>query len=377
MIFILLLHEYLATIRVFMIVPNINEKSLETLFSELLVCNSTARKIALDKIAIENQALRMELEVLLRASDQANGFLSVSPVLPMAELESNESTPLIDKNIGSYQLIEELGRGGMGIVYHAERADGEFSKQVAIKLLNHAISNEKVLNRFRAERQILADLEHPNIAHLLDGGTLENGCPYLVMEYVEGEPIDSYCRSRQLSIKERLQLFIKVCTAVQFAHDNFIVHRDLKPDNILITKKGEPKLLDFGIAKRLKPEHVADDGSPPNILGIQTMTPDYASPEQIMGGDITTATDIYSLGTVLYELLTGHRPYDLSADYIINVQTFFERPIPLPSCHRPEIQAELSGNLDNIILFSLQIQPELRYLSVQHLSEDLKKYLAG
>ncbi len=351
------------------------KESIETLFSELLDCNSTTREIALNRIAAENQALWSELEALLGVSDQANGFLSISPVSPMAELESNEST-LIDKIIGSYRLIGELGRGGMGVVYHAERADGEYFKQVAIKLVNSAVINETVLTRFKAERQILADLEHPNIAHLIDGGTLENGCPYLIMEYVEGEPINSYCHSHQLSITERLNLFIKVCTAVQFIHENFIVHSDLKPDNILITGTGQPKLLDFGIAKRLKPEQISDCSSSSTILGIQTMTPEYASPEQIMGEAITTATDTYSLGMVLYELLTGFRPYDFSADnYTKIIQTFCESPIPLPSFRNPELQAQLSGDLDNITLSALRIQPESRYPSVQHLAEDLKKYV--
>ena len=351
--------------------------SIETLFSLLLDCNSAVRERALNSFAVENPVLRSELEALLEASDQAKGFLTISPIKQMRALESNEITQN-NRSIGSYRLIRELGRGGMGVVYLAERADGEYYKQVSIKLVDCSVINEMVLNRFKAERQILANLEHPNIVSLLDGGTLEIGQPYMVMEYIQGESIDSYCRSRQLSIQERLYLFIKVCTAVQFTHENGIVHRDLKPENIYITNEGEPKLLDFGIAKPLNPEQAAHRGLPPTNPDMPTMTPDYASPEQIMGEAVTMATDIYSLGVVLYELLSVCRPYDLPAGNIMKImQTICECPVPPPSRRNPKIRTQLSEDLDNITLFALRKQPKLRYTSVKHLAEDLKKCLDG
>jgi serine/threonine protein kinase len=200
----------------------------------------------------------------------------------------------------------------MGAVYLAARADDQFKKRVAVKLLRRGLDSEDILRRFRHERQILASLDHPNIARLLDGGMTDDGLPYFVMEYIEGTPLDRYCDERRLSTTERLKLFRQVCAAVYHAHQNLIVHRDLKPSNILVTKDGEPKLLDFGIAKLLNPELTAHTMAP-TATGIRLMTPNYASPEQIRGKNITTASDIYSLGVLLYHLLTGHHPYRLSS----------------------------------------------------------------
>ncbi len=212
------------------------------------------------------------------------------------------------QNVGPYQIVEEIGQGGMGEVYRAVRADGQYSKQVAIKMVQGGSS--LLVERFRHERQILASLEHANIARLLDGGTAENGVPYLVMELVEGTRIDEYCKQHEPSVTERLQLFLQVCGAVQFAHQRLIIHRDIKPGNILVTSDGVPKLLDFGIAKILN----ADDpnGADSTLTMFRLLTPQYASPEQIRGEAITTASDIYSLGVVLYELLTGRSPYPAS-----------------------------------------------------------------
>jgi serine/threonine protein kinase len=230
---------------------------------------------------------------------------------------------------------------------------------------------------FKTERQILANLEHPNIASLLDGGTTEDGYPYLVMEYVQGVSIDSYCQSKQLNIKEKLELFIKVCSAVDYAHQNHIVHRDLKPANILITEKGNPKLLDFGIAKLLLPE-TPSINKPKTLLEFPLMTPEYASPEQLMGDTITITTDVYALGVILYELLTGQRPYKLPNNNIINIgQTICNKKILPPSECNPELRYQLQGDLDNITLFALKKQPEFRYQTIHNLVNDLKLHLAG
>src|SRR5207253_391487 len=205
---------------------------------------------------------------------------------------------LAGSRIGPYKIIREIGRGGMGTVYLAARAD-DFEKRVAIKLIKRGMDTDEILSRFRNERQILANLDHPNIARLLDGGTTTDGLPYFVMEYIEGQTIDEYCEARKLATAERLQLFRMVCGAVHYAHQNLVVHRDLKPSNILVTPEGVPKLLDFGIAKILSPT-----GGLETTL-IHALTPEYASPEQLRGQAVSTASDVYSLGVVLYQLLTG------------------------------------------------------------------------
>ena len=210
--------------------------------------------------------------------------------------------------MGAYQIVEQIGVGGMGEVYRAVRADDQYSKQVALKVVRGGQDSAFVISRFKNERQILASLDHPNIARLLDGGSTEDGAPYFVMELIEGEPIDQYCDHRRLGLGDRLRLFLEVCSAVQFAHQRLIIHRDLKPGNILVTADGATKLLDFGIAKILDPVAVTEDFEP-TLTQFRALTPAYASPEQIKGEPITTASDVYSLGVVLYELLTGHHPY--------------------------------------------------------------------
>jgi serine/threonine-protein kinase len=307
-----------------------------------------------------------------------------------------------ERRIGPYKLIRELGRGGMGTVWLAARADEQFEKRVALKVVR-ASDSQEVLRFFRRERQILAGLEHPNIARLLDGGTTDDGLPYFVMEHVEGVPIDRYCDEHKLSVPERLRLFEGVCSAVQHAHRSLVVHRDLKPGNILVTEEGIPKLLDFGIAKLLNPG-VAGGGSADTVVA---MTPDYASPEQVRGRAITTGTDIYSLGVILYELLTGQRPYRVkSHEHVEVLKAVCESEPERPSTavgrtgerRQPDgttvtttpeetgrlrhetpqrLRKRLRGDLDAIVLAALQKDPIQRYASVEGLARDIHRYLDG
>ena len=308
--------------------------------------------------------------------------------------------PLEGRRIGPYRIERLLGRGGMGAVYLAVRID-EFEKHVALKILKRGMNTAAIARRFRHERQILAHLDHPNIAKLLDGGTTEDGVPYFVMEYVEGENIDRYCDRHRLTVRQRLELFRKVCSAVHLAHQNLVVHRDLKPGNILVGTDGEPKLLDFGIAKPLDAPDSSEADS--TASGMHSMTLAYASPEQVGGEAITTASDVYSLGVVLYELLTGQRPYRSpghkwlelaqaireqtprrpSAAVLAETQTFDVPKGTDPSeerrraAHLRGLKRRLAGDLDSILLTALAKQPERRYASVEQLSEDVHRHLEG
>jgi non-specific serine/threonine protein kinase/serine/threonine-protein kinase len=284
----------------------------------------------------------------------------------------------------------------MGHVYLAVRADEQYQKRVAIKVVKRGTDTDFVLRRFRQERQILAALDHPNIARLLDGGNTDDGLPYFVMEYIEGEPITAFCDRRELGVEERLGLFRTVCGAVQFAHQNFVVHRDLKPGNILVTTDGVPKLLDFGIAKLLNPE-LESRSIEMTVAGLRLFTPDYASPEQIRGERITTASDVYSLGVLLYQLLTGHRPYRVKSRTPEEIgrqvleeeperpSTAVTRPLDGPetttgsrSSREPQsFRRLLTGDLDTIVLKAIQKEPHRRYASVEQLSEDLRRHLEG
>jgi serine/threonine protein kinase len=266
----------------------------------------------------------------------------------------------IGRRVGPYRIQKLLGRGGMGAVFLAAR-DDEFRKSVAIKILRLDPDDPAVLARFRTERQILAALDHPNIAALYDGGSTEEGLPYIVMEYVAAQPIDAYCEAKDLSIASRLRLFRVVCGAVQYAHQKLIVHRDLKPGNILVTREGAPKLLDFGIAKLLLGPELAGNAAVETRTGFLVMTPDYASPEQIRGEPVSTGTDIYSLGAVLYELLTGKRPHALTRYDPIEIQREICDTDPkAPSTVGGPL---LRGDLDNIVLKALHRDPARRYAS--------------
>lgn len=346
--------------------------------------------------------VRAEVERLLEANEEAGDFISDAAIVDVGLSEDEQPDAFAGKQIDSYKLIKEIGHGGMGTVYLAERADESFDKQVAVKLIKRGMDTNAVLKRFVMERQILANLEHPNIAGLLDGGSTEDGLPYLVMEYVEGAPVTRFCDLRKLDTNERLELFRKICAAVSYAHTNLVVHRDLKPSNILVTEDGTPKLLDFGIAKLLHPEWSLDTEEATATM-FRVMTPEYASPEQIRGQPVTTASDVYSLGVVLYELLTGARPYKLesrSPEEVARVILTAEpiRPSSVFSSLRGHanlrtIEDEvadtskfriphsafrgLKGDLDNIILKALRKEPERRYATVQEFSEDIRRQLDG
>jgi serine/threonine protein kinase len=259
----------------------------------------------LDKACATDVELRSEVESLLLSHEQAGSEFLNTPVVDLRTFDTgvDKKSSHLGRRVGVYQILEEIGSGGMGEVYRASRADGQYDKQVAIKLIRIGLDSPYMIERFRHERQILASLDHPNIARLLDGGTTDDGVPYLVMELIDGIPIDRYCEERDLEVPERLQLFTQVCAAVQYAHQRLVIHRDIKPNNILVTEDGTPKLLDFGIAKILDPSAGAE------TTLVRPMTPEYASPEQIRGEPITTATDVYSLGVVLYRILTGKSPY--------------------------------------------------------------------
>jgi non-specific serine/threonine protein kinase/serine/threonine-protein kinase len=318
------------------------------------------------------------------------------------------------RRIGPYRLVREIGHGGMGAVYLAVRDDDAFQKRVAVKVLRRGMDTDAIISRFRNERQILAGLDHPNIARLIDGGSTADGLPYFVMEYVDGAPIDEYADAQHLDTTARLDLFQQVCAAVQYAHQNLIIHRDIKPANVLVTRDGVPKLLDFGIAKLVNPE-LAGHTLAPTALGLQLMTPEYASPEQVRGDPVTTATDVYSLGMLLYELLTGRRPYELGSRAPSDIARIVcETVPPRPSTAvttgwvpgagtEPAVPASggaagtsetrvrtrtrttdperlrrrLAGDLDNIVMKALSKEPPRRYASVDQFAEDVRRHLAG
>jgi len=356
----------------------------------------------------QDEAVRREVENLLRFHDEAGDFI-VAPAM----IESGAVEPLIDEEtenrigekIGHYEIVREIGRGGMGAVYLAIRADDEFRQEVALKIVKRGMDTDFILKRFRNERQILAGLNHPNIARLLEGGTTDDGLPYFVMEFVDGQDLISYCFEKDSSLNERLNLFRKICSAVSYAHQNLIVHRDLKPSNILITSEGVPKLLDFGIAKLLN-----SDSDYTKTTGVfRLLTPEYASPEQIRGAPVTTVSDVYSLGVILYKLLTGQSPYQTNSrsyNEIIHAvcatepaspSSVVSRPLPIGENFTSEYKGQrtkdelqntnpkskiqnpksLKGDLDNIVIKAMQKEVSRRYQSVQEFSEDIRRHQDG
>lgn len=321
---------------------------------------------------------------LLGAHGQAGAFLEVPAVVLAAPMLAG-STPGALTQVGPYRLVRELGRGGMGVVYLAERDDGQFQQRVALKVVRDGIDSEHLVRRFLAERRILAALGHPRIARLLDGGVTPGGLPYFAMEYIEGEPITSYADSRQLDLTARLQLFLDICEAVQYAHRNLVVHRDLKPSNILVTAAGEVKLLDFGIAKLLDAGRAteATDETMLTGTGLHLLTPEYASPEQFRGEAVTTASDVYALGVLLYELLSGSHPFRKPGVSRQELERRVLSQSPPPPSSRaapgttPRQLRRLRGDLDMIALKAMRLEPERRYTTVAELAADIRRYLGG
>ncbi|HEX7153930.1 MAG TPA: serine/threonine-protein kinase [Thermoanaerobaculia bacterium] len=306
--------------------------------------------------ACDDPRIVEEVLSLLAAHDDAGEFLAASL---WEMIDGNREARLAGTTIGPYRLVRPLGEGGMGTVFLAVRDDEQFDQRVAIKLIRGGAAADSIVRRFRQERQILAALEHPNIARLIDGGTTADGLPYLVMEYVDGTPIDRYCKEQSLSVSDRLRLFLTLCDAVQYAHRNLVIHRDLKPANVLITRDGSPKLLDFGIAK-LTSTATAD------ATVTRMMTPDYASPEQLRGLPVSTSSDVYSLGVLLYELLTGSRPFDSGT------RTPDAEPVR-PATRMPALR----GDIDNMLMMAMHPEPARRYGSVQELADDVRRHLTG
>jgi non-specific serine/threonine protein kinase/serine/threonine-protein kinase len=353
------------------------------------------------------------MDIRISSNEQLNDSVSDDPTASLAEAvtialsEEEQKELLQESNIGPYRIIRRIGQGGMGAVYLGARDDDQFKRQVAIKLIRRGMDSDFVLRRFRNERQILASLNHPNIAQLLDGGTTEDGRPYFVMEYIEGKPLTEYADEHRLATAERLKLFVQVCSAIHYAHQNLVIHRDIKPSNILVTADGTPKLLDFGIAKLLNPE-LAAQTIEATAVAVRLMTPEYASPEQVRGEQITTSSDVYSLGVLLYELLTGHRPYRIGSrlpDDIARVVCEEQPQKPSTAVARvvtaehtdgsigatltPEsvsrtrdgqpdkLRRKLSGDIDNIVLMAMRKEPQRRYASVDQLSNDIIRHLDG
>ena len=337
----------------------------------------------LDAMCVGAPDLRREIEELLERLDDARYYLATPPAATAAAAVA-EARPATDvdlgRRIGAYSLVREIGRGGMSRVFLARRADGEFEQDVALKLLRPGLDTDVDRARFRAERQILASLNHPNIARLFDGGITEGGQPYLVLEYVEGEPIDSHCDARGLSIRRRLELFLLAAEATQYAHRNLIVHRDIKTSNILVSLDGAVKLLDFGLAKLLEPDAFADASI--TRTGARWMTPEYAAPEQLRHEPVTTVTDVYQLGVVLYRLLAGRLPFTAATGGFSELAAAVVRGDPPPPSviareTNPARARLLQGDLDAIVLKALRTEPAERFASVDALSDDLRRHLTG
>jgi tetratricopeptide (TPR) repeat protein/tRNA A-37 threonylcarbamoyl transferase component Bud32 len=347
-------------------------QNVRKILERALELDSSARAAYLDEACAGETELRGELESLLAANDEATrAFLAGKAIDYVSEFADTISDQLEGRRIGPYRVMEEIGQGGMGTVYRAVRADDQYQQRVAIKVVRGGLGDPLAIQRFKAERQILANLDHANIAHLLDGGATEDGRPYVVMEYIEGVPIDEYADAHQLSVRARLNLFRTVCSAVAFAHRRLVIHRDIKPANVLVTGSGDPKLLDFGIAKILDDEQAASEAT---VTMVRMMTPEYASPEQVRGEAVTTATDVYSLGVVLYGLLTGRRPYRVNSKTPHDmVQAVLQAEPEKPST----VNRRLRGDLDNIVMKALRKEPERRYASVEQFSDDIRKHLEG
>jgi serine/threonine-protein kinase len=373
---------------------------IETILDTALTLSGSERKTYINEACEDDDALLQEVYELLEAVEMSEQSHFLENVSEENEALMHELTggpfqapgELVGNRIGAFQLTKLLGAGGMGAVYKAERADGQFTQQVAIKLLQRGIQSDETLQRFRMEQDILAALHHPNIAQLYDGGITQSGLPYLIMEYVDGVPVDQYCNNLKLTIDERIRLFEEVCSAVQFAHANLVIHRDLKAQNIYVTSNGKVKVLDFGIAKLLYP-NLTEKTLLETRPGQKFWTPHYAAPEQVSGQPVTIATDGYALGVLLHKLLTDTYPLDLKNKEINEVEKIIQAVPPArPSlsitsntgevarhrqCSVSELKKQLAGDLDSMVLKALRKEPEYRYNSVSQLMEDLDRYQNG
>jgi protein kinase/serine/threonine-protein kinase len=356
---------------------------LKAVFADAMERETTGERTAFVQASCaDDTTLRLEAESMVL---QAEALLEEGED-PFEQCADKAATTLrrddssqVGKRVGAYEIVREIGRGGMGTVYLATRADGQFQKEVAIKLLKRGTDTDEVLRRFSAERHILARLDHPNIARLLDAGTSDDGLPYFVMEYIAGEPVTRFSLHNALSIRERLELFLKICAAVEVAHRNHVIHRDLKPRNILVTNQAEPKLLDFGIAKLLEPGESAIDNT---VTGQQRLTPLYASPEQARGESITSASDVYALGALLYEILAGRPSYQFTNPHperaeILRVICEQEPPPPSTVAQGRLTRAQIRGDLDTIVLFAMRKEPLRRYACVTDFAADIRLFLEG
>ena len=368
---------------------------INDLFHAAIALETEKRTAYLIKVCRGDDELRQEVENLIAGHERAEASMHTDFIRGAVQQLAREETVTVGQQFGPYQVLREIGRGGMGRVFLAERADHEFHRRVAIKLIKRGMDSDAIIRHFRNEREILASLDHPNIARLLDGGTSRDGLPYFVMDYIDGQPIDSFCDQHGYSISERLQLFRKVCGAVSYAHQHLVIHRDIKPSNILVTSEGDPKLLDFGIARLLRTDE--GSGSSATLTGLPLMTPEFASPEQILGLPASTLTDVYSLGIVLYKLLTGTSPYTFQSA-LDAAKTISQAEPKKPSTAVAEVHAldatrnagsaatisegsmerarkRLKGDLDNIVLMAIRKEPQRRYQSVEQLSEDIRRHL--
>ena len=381
-------------------IPRARWQQIQSLFEELVDAGEAERAQRLGAACGKDTDLRTSVESLLASDGRREDLLQQAIGAAAESLLDDHRDRLIGTRIGPYRVVSILGHGGMSTVYLGERDDAQYQQTVAIKVLQHATLHPRLRSRLHSERHILATLDHPSIARLIDSGDLEDGTPYLVMEHVDGESIDVYCDSRTLFVRERLELFVQVCAAVQYAHRNLVVHRDIKASNIFITDQGVPKLLDFGIAKLLAPESLSHT-LPVTRLQERILTPENAAPEQVLGRPITTATDIYALGVLLYQSLTGRSPYRL----LSYSQLQLERAICMDDPVRPSqmvisklndekpedrsrisdrrglspqrLRARLNGDLDAIIGMAMRKEPDRRYPSVEALADDLNRHLLG
>ena len=357
---------------------------MKHLLAEALELDTGRQQQFLDSACANDTDLRAEIDLLLahRVETHSDLMEQCAADAALLRLDTDATNFTTGNRIGPYRILHEIGRGGMGAVYLAERDDEHYRQQVAIKLIKPGLGGDVIRRRFRNETQILAELNHANIARLFDAGETTDGQPYLVMEYVEGSPINQYCNDNQLSIEQRLNIFCTVCTALQYAHQHLVIHRDIKPGNILVTSVGEPKIVDFGIAKLL------EQGADLTATAMPFMTPQYASPEQLRGESVTTATDVYSLGVVLYELLSGRLPYRFKSRVPHEIaKAICDDDPERPSVAMADVNGEkpqlskrrkrLHPDLDNIVLMAMRKEPQRRYSSPEMLAEDIRRHLKG